>query len=98
MVDLSLYPKHAFKSLIYSCGSCDSCKKFITCSNIFIFTVKKKTNMSLRENLIAILATLITKNFVNLCSEQYVESATNFKNKCEKRHPRKEKSEMSETC
>lgn len=54
--------------------------------------------MSLRENLIAILATLITKNFVNLCSEQYVESATNFKNKCEKRHPRKEKSEMSETC
>lgn len=59
---------------------------------------KKKRNMSLRENLIAILATLITKNFVNLCSEQYVESATNFKNKCEKRHPHKEKSEMSETC
>ena len=59
---------------------------------------KKKRNMSLRENLIAILATLITKNFVNLCSEQYVKSAANFKKKCEKWHPRKEKLEMSETC
>ena len=54
--------------------------------------------MSLRENLIAILATLITKNFVNLCSEQYVELAANFKKKCEKRHPRNEKLEISETC
>ena len=53
MVALSLYPKptHGFKSLICSCGSCDSCKKVVICNNIFIFTVKKKKKYVIKGEL-----------------------------------------------
>ena len=76
-----LYPnkKVIRTNLITSCNKCDMCKNYLICSNYFTYSVTNRryhTRGFLYCNCNNVIYLITCKN----CLEQYVGSATNFKN------------------
>ena len=78
----SLYPNNKVNraNSITSCNKCDICKNYLICSNYFTCSVTNRryyTRGVLHCNCNNVIYLITCKN----CLEQYVDSATNFKNR-----------------